>query len=116
MNFEDTIKIYTLFQTTFRNIGLFTSIGLAILAGSRFFRDKIEFIKNEIFLLALSFIFIFLSILINSFLIFDLENYYKKKINKIIKKWIYLCYIVLFFNLLLLFYIFFVMSFYISKI
>ena len=115
-NLQQNMQIYNLFQTTFRNIGLFTSISLAVLAGSRYFRDKNEFVKNEIFLLSLSLIFIVFSLFINSFLIYDLQIFYKNKVYDKLLKWIYLCYFVLLFNIIFTLYIIIMLFSYVRKI
>jgi len=103
MNNTIDLKLYDTFHTVLRNIGLYTSISLAILGSSRFYIGKNVFILNHFFLLLLSFIFIFYSLLINIFFIKDLYNDLKK--NKVFIKWIYLLKSILVFNTLLLLYI-----------
>ena len=48
---SDIFKSLTLFHTTLRNIGLFTSISLALLGYSRYYREKGNKIYNIAFVL-----------------------------------------------------------------
>ena len=48
---SDVFKSLTLFHTTLRNIGLFTSISLALLGYSRYYRDKGNKLYNIAFVL-----------------------------------------------------------------
>ena len=93
----ESMKMYTLYHTALRNIGLYTSISLAILAGSRFYKYNSNRKNNQLFLLILSLLFILYSLTINSFLIYDFRNHFKY--HEILDKWLLLTKIILFFNL-----------------
>jgi len=83
-----TLKELLMFsQTTIRNIGLFTSISLALLGVSRFYRTKIKIYDIGYLILSLS--FIISSLIIAYYLIQDLE-FSKKKIDdgERVDKWI----------------------------
>ena len=62
-------ELYDTYHTVLRNIGLYTSISIAILAGSRFYLNKKDYIINQLFLLTLSLIFLIYSMIINIFMI-----------------------------------------------
>ena len=102
MKTED-LNLYKAYHTVLRNIGLYTSISLAILGSSRFYINKNVFKLNHIFLVLLSLIFLLYSIFINIFVISDLSSNLKKK--EIFKKWYYLLLSILLFNILFLFYL-----------
>ena len=70
---SDIFKSLTLFHTTLRNIGLFTSISLALLGYSRYYRDK----GNKLYNIA----FVIISILCLNISIHILHN--MEKTNKI---------------------------------
>lgn len=48
LTFKDTLMFY---QTSLRNVGLYTSISLALLGVSRFYRGKGDFVYNTTFIL-----------------------------------------------------------------
>ena len=48
LTFKDTLMFY---QTSLRNVGLYTSISLALLGVSRFYRGKGDFMYNTAFVL-----------------------------------------------------------------
>lgn len=80
---KDLIMMY---HTQIRNIALYTSISLACLAYSRFYRDKAFFRNIGGILMSISIIFIALTI--NYYLYKDIE-YFMKDINSdIMPKWI----------------------------
>jgi hypothetical protein len=98
---EPNYSMYSAYHTTLRNIGLFTSVSLAVLSGSRNYdNNNIE----RYLLLLFSLIFLILSISINIFLLYDLKYYFHLK-NEL-KKWILLSQFTLFFNILFFIYIF----------
>jgi len=100
---EEYIGIYNTYHTVLRNIGLYTSISLAILGSSRFYINKNIFKLNHIFLILLSLIFLTYSIFINLFVILDLSVNLKDK--KIFNKWLYLLKGILLFNILYFLYL-----------
>lgn len=105
-------QLLTLFQSTFRNIGLYTSIGLAILVGSRYYRNQKKFSFNHLFLLLLSLMFILYAIFVNYFMVTDFNKFIETNTNDVshISKWINLSYTILFFNITFAIYIIFVMA------
>ena len=68
---EKYIGLYNTYHTVLRNIGLYTSISLAILGSSRFYINKNIYKLNHIFLILLSLVFLTYSIFINLFVILD---------------------------------------------
>lgn len=63
LTFKDTLMFY---QTSLRNVGLYTSISLGLLGVSRFYRGKGDFIYNTAFiLLSMATLFLAFSILQN---------------------------------------------------
>lgn len=100
-------QLYTVYHTILRNIGLYTSIGLAILGSSRYYIGKNKQILNHIFLILLSSIFILYSVIINIFATNDLKTQLQD--NPILIKWIHLFKGILIFDVLLLLYIIYIM-------
>ena len=63
LTFKDTLMFY---QTSLRNVGLYTSISLGLLGVSRFYRGKGDFVYNTAFiLLSMDTLFLAFSILRN---------------------------------------------------
>lgn len=92
------------YHTSLRNIGLYTSISLALLAYSRVYRDKNNF-YNLIILFAAIIINI-VALLINLYLTRDIKDYLrkmKKTDEKEFQQWLNLLKIILFVNISLLF-------------
>ena len=79
---KDIIMMY---QTTIRNVGLYTSISLATLAYSRAYRDK-GFLRN-IAGIIISICIISIAISINYYLYKDIEHFSKKIELTVIDKW-----------------------------
>ena len=67
MNYKD---VQLLYQTTLRNIGLFTSISLALLGISRFYRGKKLHIYNIGYIIT-SIVFTIITIILDIHLIYD---------------------------------------------
>ena len=84
------------FQTSIRNVGLYTSISFAALGYSRFYREKNAF--YNIYLIIFSIIFTVISIIMCSYLIQDVEKFQENLQSQDIKKWIQLPKIIIFFN------------------
>jgi len=81
---KDALMFY---QTSFRNVGLFTTISLALLGYSRFYRDK-NTIYNISFII-ISLVFILCSCYICYYLVKDLENIHKNLDKSLyLKKWL----------------------------
>ena len=86
MNYKD---IQLLYQTTLRNIGLFTSISLALLGVSRFYRGKNHQHLNIGYIL-LSIVFTIMTIILDIHLIYDhsiITNMVNEKGKHLLDKW-----------------------------
>ena len=86
MNYKD---IQLLYQTTLRNIGLFTSISLALLGISRFYRSKKLHIYNIGYILT-SIVFTIMTIILDIYLIYDhsiITNMVDDKQKYLLYKW-----------------------------
>ena len=80
---KDLLMFY---QTSLRNVGLFTSISLALLGYSRFYRGKNK-IYNVAFII-LSLAILVCAIIISKYLIQDLEKMSKKVDTTYLEKWV----------------------------
>jgi hypothetical protein len=109
LTFKDTLMFY---QTALRNVGLYTSISLALLGYSRFYRGKGNSLYNIAFII-ISMIFLLMAILILHKLINNL-NFFMTKLSEdekgVIREWLvipetlrYVLYVVLGFSLLTLY-------------
>tara|TARA_B100000941_G_C28459662_1_gene529986 strand:- start:963 stop:1322 length:360 start_codon:yes stop_codon:yes gene_type:complete len=84
---SDIFKSLTLFHTTLRNIGLFTSVSLALLGYSRYYREKGNKLYNVAFVLISTFcLIIAINILhnmekTNKIKLHNLNNEDKKLLN-----------------------------------
>tara|TARA_B110000495_G_C22475811_1_gene294493 strand:+ start:47 stop:430 length:384 start_codon:yes stop_codon:yes gene_type:complete len=88
LTFKDTLMFY---QTSLRNVGLYTSISLALLGVSRFYRGKDDFIYNTSFiLLSMTTLFLAFSILknLNINVSTSKENLKDEKQQAIINEWL----------------------------
>tara|TARA_B100001094_G_C18052385_1_gene730728 strand:- start:63 stop:404 length:342 start_codon:yes stop_codon:yes gene_type:complete len=97
--------IQTVYHTNLRNVGLFTSVSLALMGSSRFFRGKDMQFRN-IGYLTLSIICIVISILLASYLLEDHKIYMNKIKNEeknLLNKWYIIPNILLITNIILLF-------------
>ena len=85
---SDIFKSLTLFHTTLRNIGLFTSVSLALLGYSRYYRDKgnklynIAFVLISIFCLMISMSILHNMEKTNKIKLHNLNNEDKKVLNE----------------------------------
>ena len=88
------------YQTSFRNVGLYTSISLGLLGYSRFYRDKNE-IYNIAFII-ISLLFLFCACKICVYLIQDLENINERLDKKLyLEKWLQIPKIILVINIII---------------
>lgn len=85
------------FQTSLRNVGLYTSLSFAALGYSRFYRNK-DALYN-IYLVIFSIVFIMLSLTISINLISDINKFQKILKSSTIKKWIYIPKTIIVFNI-----------------
>jgi len=109
LTFKDTLMFY---QTTLRNVGLYTSISLALLGVSRFYRGKGNSLYNVGFVM-ISVILLLMAILILHKLIKNLNMVMidlNKGERKIVKDWLvipellrYVLYAILGFSILTLY-------------
>jgi hypothetical protein len=100
---KDEQSLLMFYHTTIRNVGLYTSISFAALGYSRFYRGKNKLYNVGLILFSLAFLIV--SLVLDYFLILDI-NYYKKKHSldkNIIDKWMLLTNIILIFNIGILF-------------
>jgi predicted Co/Zn/Cd cation transporter (cation efflux family) len=85
----DHKAINALFHTNLRNIGLFTSISLAILGASRFYRGKGMIMYNVGYIL-ISLVFTVMSLMMANYLMEDHEKLIKKmkkEDTELLDKW-----------------------------
>jgi len=94
---KDLIMMY---QTTLRNVGLYTSISFAVLGYSRYYRKKDQL--YNVYPIIMSIIFLGTSLLITKFLLDDTKYYMKKIKTTTIEKWLIIPRILYYFNLGLL--------------
>ena len=73
MEKANSLELLTYYQTSLRNIGLFTSLSFGSLIYSRFYRGKIWLIN--VLLIVISIIFIITTLFLINFLRNDLRNY-----------------------------------------
>ena len=86
---DDTNKnLLMYFSTSLRNIGLFTSVSLAALGYSRYYRSKNAI--HNIYLIVVSLCLLFVSMYIAYYLVQDIETFNNDETNKIMEKWILL--------------------------
>tara|TARA_B100000131_G_C17594360_1_gene400664 strand:+ start:45 stop:398 length:354 start_codon:yes stop_codon:yes gene_type:complete len=89
LTFKDTLMFY---QTSLRNVGLYTSISLALLGTSRFHRSKGNKLFNVSFIL-ISMIILFLAITILRTLISNM-NLFNGKLEQneqeLVKEWLFI--------------------------
>lgn len=71
--FENKKEIMMYYHSSFRNVGLFTTLSLGALGYSRYYRGKIHY--YNIVLILISFILLSISILFNLHLYTDIQGY-----------------------------------------
>ena len=84
MEKADSLQLLTYYQTSLRNIGLFTSLSFGSLVYSRFYRGKIWLIN--ILLIIISIIFIVTTLFLIHFLRNDLRNHSSSEQMQLIDK------------------------------
>tara|TARA_B100000424_G_scaffold265871_1_gene256181 strand:- start:150 stop:536 length:387 start_codon:yes stop_codon:yes gene_type:complete len=102
LTFESEKDLLMYYQTTFRNVGLYTSVSFAALGYSRFYRNKSLLYSGG--LIAISLGFLAVAAILNILLIKTLENYYDKKKYVEIQNWEFLCKITSILHFILLFF------------
>ena len=85
MNKIQPIQLMTYFQSTIRNIGLYTSLSFGAIAFSRYHRDKIWSIN--VLLLIISIVFIINTIYIIHYLRNDVQKYINLEEFESLKRW-----------------------------
>lgn len=90
---KDLLMFY---QTSLRNVGLFTSVSLALLGYSRFYRGKNKAYNVAFIVLSLS--ILLCAITISKYLITDIEKMSRNIETKYLEKWVALPKYILFVN------------------
>ena len=73
------------FQTSFRNVGLYTTVSLAMLGYSRYYRDKNA--NYNVVLIFCSLIVLCISFLLNTYIFNDLHSFKEKEKEISISRW-----------------------------
>jgi hypothetical protein len=89
--FENKKEIMMYYHTSFRNVGLFTTLSLGALGYSRYYRDKIQY--YNIVLILISFILLLISVLFNLHLYTDIQDYVNEYQDKEVERFIRINYI-----------------------
>jgi hypothetical protein len=84
--FENTKEIMMYYHTSFRNVGLFTTLSLGALGYSRYYRGKIQY--YNIVLILISFILLSISILFNLHLYTDIQGYVNENQDKDVERFL----------------------------
>lgn len=90
-SFENKKEIMMYYHTSFRNVGLFTTLSLGALGYSRYYRDKIQY--YNIVLILISFILLLISVLFNLHLYTDIQEYINEYQDKDVERFITINYI-----------------------
>tara|TARA_B100001059_G_C17734255_1_gene527928 strand:+ start:457 stop:804 length:348 start_codon:yes stop_codon:yes gene_type:complete len=85
---EDEKDLLMFYQTSLRNVGLYTSVSLALLGYSRFYRGKNN--SYNVAFIALSLAILLCAILICTYLIQDLEHMSQEIDTIYLNKWLHL--------------------------
>ena len=102
LTFETEKDLLMYYQTTFRNVGLYTSVSFAALGYSRFYRGKSLLYSGG--LIAISLGFLLVAAFLNILLVKTLERYYNEKKYVEIQNWEFLSKITVILHLILLFF------------
>lgn len=89
--FENKKEIMMYYHTSFRNVGLFTTLSLGALGYSRYYRGKIQY--YNIVLILISFILLSISVLFNLHLYTDIQDYVNEYQDKEVERFITINYI-----------------------
>jgi hypothetical protein len=89
--FENKKEIMMYYHTSFRNVGLFTTLSLGALGYSRYYRDKIQY--YNIVLILVSLILLSMAILFNLHLYTDIQEYINEYQDKDVERFITINYI-----------------------
>lgn len=89
--FENKKEIMMYYHTSFRNVGLFTTLSLGTLGYSRYYRGKIQY--YNIILILISFILLSIAMLFNLHLYTDIQDYVNEYQDKEIERFITINYI-----------------------
>ena len=95
METEKDLLMY--FQTSLRNVGLFTSVSFATLGYSRYYRDKSN--VYNIYLIITSLIFLGVSLFISHNLEKDMEHYQKEMKSDRLTNWLVIPKVIFYFNI-----------------
>lgn len=89
--FENKKEIMMYYHSSFRNVGLFTTLSLGALGYSRYYRGKIYY--YNIVLILVSFILLSISVLFNLHLYTDIQDYVNEYQDKEVQRFITINYI-----------------------
>jgi hypothetical protein len=103
--FETGKDLLMFYQTTLRNVGLYTTISFAALGYSRFYRDKSILYSSGLVVISIAFLAI--AFILNLLLMKTIETYYHEKKYIEIQNWDFICKIVIFLHAILLFFAFY---------
>ena len=89
--FKNKKEITMYYHTSFRNVGLFTTLSLGALGYSRYYRGKIQY--YNIVLILISFILLSISVLFNLYLYTDIQDYINEYQDKEVQRFVTINYI-----------------------
>lgn len=89
--------LFMYFQTSLRNVGLYTSISFASLGYSRYYRDKSNI--YNLYLIIVSLAFLAVSLFVSYHLVEDIQHFQKDVKSEQLKKWLILPKSILYFNI-----------------
>ncbi len=90
-SFENKKEIMMYYHSSFRNVGLFTTLSLGALGYSRYYRGKIHY--YNIVLILISFILLSISVLFNLHLYTDIQEYVNENQDKDVERFLNINYI-----------------------
>lgn len=98
-DFKDKKSALMYFHTTFRNVGLFTTLSFGALGYSRYYRDRIQIYNLSLILIGLTLILV--AFLINFYLYNDMVTFLKENEDKETERMLVLNKIVFFIHFIL---------------
>ena len=102
-DFKDRKSALMYFHTTFRNVGLFTTLSFGALGYSRYYRDRIQIYNLSLILIGLTLLLV--SFLLNFYLYNDMVKFLKENEDKEIERILVLNKIVFFYSFCFVFYL-----------
>jgi len=89
--------LFMYFQTSLRNVGLYTSISFASLGYSRYYRDKSNI--YNLYLIIVSLVFLAVSLFVSHHLVEDIQHFQMVVKSVQLNKWLVLPKSILYFNI-----------------